>query len=991
MAAASARAAISDGLIFYAPFEGASANDVQGAREAVPGGSPEFIANGGIIGSFVKLANDTVLPETYIYWPDPTPDTDSFSVQFWVRSANLRNGQASGDPALLANKNWGSGGNPGWVVALGAGGDKLQWNFRSSVGSRADFDPVGANAVLGDGAWHHFVMTHDRTGDAVFYVDGGEIGRVNISGGAGGSIRVPGVDIMALGTDNTLSYENGNGSTANGDFDEVAMWNRVLVSGEVVRIYNAGRQGIGVRDIPDPTTPFVSEMSPRDGASGVGPQAAFRAVITDAGTQLNPASVRLYLDGQLVSHTATPGAGGTTVSYTPPALKAPLSSHSYELVFSDNGFPVVTKTNKTTFTVVAYLNVLLPPPIVLETFDSVAEGELPVGWTATNATSSLNGVLDLNDPLSDSYLNWTVISSNRLFAVFGQNRLGVTTVATNGTVVPALMNGNLVYAESDNRGGSQLQVLMSPDFDLTGHTNVYLSFNSIYAQNQDSFGGVEYSVDEGITWHPVLYMVDRDDIILDANGQVDAVATLNTDRGDQAFGLAYNTGVLAPITPDLAPYISGRVNDDQIESKRVEFFRLPLADNQPRVRLRFVQSGTASWYFGLDDVGLYSITQVSPPVATVQPGQFTEAVGNTVRFSVDILGIGPFTYQWQRDGRDLPGATSASLPIFPVRPEDAGQYSVNIGYLGGITNSSAARLTVIPPAQALVSGQWDFVNFDLSATCGLPLEYSEPTVEIETGLTTSDFYGLPDLDGAPVPVMAFPGNLPGGVPMSGYRMRHGLAANGGGTNVNKYTLIMDVLYPSSSHNVDRGLLQTDPANSNNRDIAIGANNGIGVSGGFQGVIAADVWQRIAFAVDLSGPSPTMAKFINGTKVGQQVLSEGRDGRWSLRPANDPTGPWALLFADDTAEIAPGFVSSIQIRGDRLSDELIARMGGPSRHKIPGCITVSRQGANTIVRWTGGVPLESAPAVTGPWSEVVGATSPYTVPASSNQRFFRPKL
>ena len=34
------------------------------------------------------------------------------------------------------------------------------------------------------------------------------------------------------------------------------------------------------------------------------------------------------------------------------------------------------------------------------------------------------------------------------------------------------------------------------------------------------------------------------------------------------------------ISPALAPYISARVDDDRVESKRVELFRLPAADNQ---------------------------------------------------------------------------------------------------------------------------------------------------------------------------------------------------------------------------------------------------------------------------------------------------------------------------------------------------------------------------------------------------------------------------
>ncbi len=58
---------------------------------------------------------------------------------------------------------------------------------------------------------------------------------------------------------------------------------------------------------------------------------------------------------------------------------------------------------------------------------------------------------------------------------------------------------------------------------------------------------------------------------------------------------------------ELAPYISRRVDDDPIESKRVEILPLPLAANQPTVRLRFAHAGTDSWYWGVDEVGLYSL------------------------------------------------------------------------------------------------------------------------------------------------------------------------------------------------------------------------------------------------------------------------------------------------------------------------------------------------------------------------------------------------
>jgi hypothetical protein len=70
------------------------------------------------------------------------------------------------------------------------------------------------------------------------------------------------------------------------------------------------------------------------------------------------------------------------------------------------------------------------------------------------------------------------------------------------------------------------------------------------------------------------------------------------------------------------------------------------------VRLRFAHAGTDSWYFGLDNVGLYSLTEFSPPAITgLAPTM--EAVGNTVTFNVTLLGVGPYTIQWQRNGVNL--------------------------------------------------------------------------------------------------------------------------------------------------------------------------------------------------------------------------------------------------------------------------------------------------------------------------------------------------
>src|SRR5438093_4900198 len=189
----------------------------------------------------------------------------------------------------------------------------------------------------------------------------------------------------------------------------------------------------------------------------------------------------------------------------------------------------------------AQVQITLPSPIVRETFDSVPEGKLPAGWSVVNFTDDNTTGEDLDDPKSDSYKNWVVISRDRVVAIGeaggweGPRRLNVApNQYVNGVLVTSLVEGNFIYAESDTRSGSQVQYLFSPDFDLSGKTNIFLFYNSIYEQNQDSIGAVEYSIDQGNTWLPIIYMLDTPDIVHAPDGSIDGFATMNAENGDTA-------------------------------------------------------------------------------------------------------------------------------------------------------------------------------------------------------------------------------------------------------------------------------------------------------------------------------------------------------------------------------------------------------------------------------------------------------------------------
>ncbi len=496
--------------------------------------------------------------------------------------------------------------------------------------------------------------------------------------------------------------------------------------------------------------PYVALANPLPGATGVSPATVVNFVLVD-GTpaKVNPASVALYFDGVKTASTASKAGSKTTISYDPPGLLDVLSKHTVKLTFADDSTPANLRTNEFTFESAAFGNIKLPAPIYLETFDSIAEATLPAGWTAENHTDTRTEGLDLNNPNSDSYLGWVVISSNRMWfigegaktpeAALNNPVLGVPdqvqwealrrfTVGeqyVNGARVTSLVTNNFAYAESDQRGGSQVQYLFSKDYDLTGKTNIYLSYHSMYEQNQDSMGSVEYSIDSGKTWLPVVIMVDGVDIKLDANGKALGYETLIEPQGDTAkftdaggndAGGYYGAFLGNQDTntwKDLGPFISARVNDDFTESKRVELFRLTKADNQKTVRLRFATAGTGSWYFGIDDVGFYSITSVDKPVFTVQPAAVSRIAGLSASFKATATGVG-VTYQWNLNGNPIPGATTATYSIAKVSAADAGDYTLVASNAGGPVTSQAATLTVVgsPEPLDLTPGLVAHLTFD---------------------------------------------------------------------------------------------------------------------------------------------------------------------------------------------------------------------------------------------------------------------------------------
>jgi len=516
--------------------------------------------------------------------------------------------------------------------------------------------------------------------------------------------------------------------------------------------------GGGIPTVLPPVPSFIQSRTPGANATGISAVPAINVVLNQGDTTVTSGSVKLFLDGvQVGGVVETPPTFTATHTVLTANRLESGSLHTLTLTWNDS--VLGNKTNSWSFTVQNYQDVTLPAPFYFENFDGLSENpagatQLPTGWTVANQSGTCTAGFDLTSLVSDSYLGWCLISSNRMISFtdlvnpsnYGSDRRLTPFVVKNGVLLDRLFNGNFMYAESDQRDCNdtdhffgEYQEMFTRDISCAGKSNVFVAWNSIYEQNQDNLDCVEYSIDQGVTWLPVIYYLQGtddgqgvSDIVRLPNGSIDAVATFARIEANRNYNPVvsaptnYGSYIKAPISSALAPFIQGRVNDDQLDGKRIEIVRLPAADGKANVRFRFLNTGTGSWFWGIDEFGLY---EINTPVITTQPQSQTVDAGTPVTFTVIASSSSPITYVWKYNGTTIPNATNASFTITNVLPVNAGQYQVTVSNNDGPVKSSPATLTVITVPQLLtqpstqVADPGNSVTFSPTARGGRPLLY----------------------------------------------------------------------------------------------------------------------------------------------------------------------------------------------------------------------------------------------------------------------------
>lgn len=151
-----------------------------------------------------------------------------------------------------------------------------------------------------------------------------------------------------------------------------------------------------------------------------------------------------------------------------------------------------------------------------------------------------------------------------------------------------------------------------------------------------------------------------------------------------------------------------------------------------------------------------------------------------------------------------------------------------------------------------------------------------------------------------------------------YECRHGIAANGGGVTVNKYSLVFDFRVPTISPWYC--LFQTNPNNNNDGDCFIRAGSGaigVGATGYSTKTVSPQAWHRLVVAVDNS--SGIHRLYLDGELI-LDGTAQGVDGRLALDPL-------VLLFADDDGEDGEMDVARVALYDHCLTASEAAELGG----------------------------------------------------------------
>ncbi|MSU64036.1 MAG: hypothetical protein EXS31_16860 [Pedosphaera sp.] len=388
------------------------------------------------------------------------------------------------------------------------------------------------------------------------------------------------------------------------------------------------------------TGPFVRSYGPV--GAGVPTDSHVTILLEDGMTTVNPSSIQLVLDGALVSPAIIKSGNLTTVQFNPPSLFVPLSHHLVSLTFGDNSPTPILGLREFVFDAGVFSSA--PSAFFIEAEDFNFDGGVNVGGGQHLVAA------DTMPYAGGAYAG--------LGAVQGIDYFGTGEDDSN----------NYRAGESPNVGMTGSGDISRGSFDITTNFKVGWNGSGDWFNYTRNFGasGV-YNVYARL-----------------ASGGAD----MHTQLDEVTSGATTSTQTTTKLGTFDAPTTGG--------SDTFTFVPLKTpAGNLARIHLSGMR--TLRWTMlpgNLDFNYLALIPADADPDITAQSGEQTAFIGESTTFTIAATGSGPLTYQWRKNGADLPGQTSNTLNLANVQPSDLGSYTVVVTGPGGSLESEPFTLAL---------------------------------------------------------------------------------------------------------------------------------------------------------------------------------------------------------------------------------------------------------------------------------------------------------
>ncbi|MBE6617812.1 MAG: DUF229 domain-containing protein [Ruminococcaceae bacterium] len=205
----------------YITFDGVFTGDVVDAMGNNVSEVGELFFTEGYYGNAFQTDNGCVVVDDY------RPGKDSFSVAFWFKTTGT-----DGDPCLIANKDWNSGSNPGFLLSLREGDIKFNLGDGENRMDQEFLLPVDyANG------WIYVVLSVDReAGKVYFSYDFDEFEVIDITDDLK-DCSFDGINGLVIGQDGTTEYD-----ALPAQIDDVLIVNGALTQEDVALL--AGYYGV---------------------------------------------------------------------------------------------------------------------------------------------------------------------------------------------------------------------------------------------------------------------------------------------------------------------------------------------------------------------------------------------------------------------------------------------------------------------------------------------------------------------------------------------------------------------------------------------------------------------------------------------------------------------------------------------------------------------------------------------------------------------------